>query len=134
MHDTSEVTTKDLRQFGIIMGIFIMLFFGLLIPWIWDFSSPTWPWIAAAVFIGVGLVLPIVLKPVYAVWMKLAHVLGWINTRLLLGIVFYFLVMPIGLLMRLFGGDPMHRKFDEKLASYRVKSKQPSVDHLEKPF
>ena len=134
MQHTIEATTSELRKFGVIMGVFIMLFFGLLIPWIWGFSSPTWSWIAAAAFIGLGLVLPVSLKPVFIVWMKLSHVLGWINTRLLLGIVFYCIVMPIGLVMRLFGTDPMHRKFDEKVKSYRVKSKQPSVDHLEKPF
>ena len=134
MQETTEVTNKELRQFGIIMGIFIMLFFGLLIPWIWGFAPPNWVWITAGSFIGVALVLPIILKPIYVVWMKLAHVLGWINTRLLLGIVFYAIVMPIGLLLRLFGKDPMRRKIDEKLDSYRIKSKQPSVDHLEKPF
>lgn len=134
MHETPEATTSELRKFGIIMGIFIMLFFGLLIPWIWDFSSPSWVWIASGTFIGLGLIVPITLKPVFIVWMKFAHVIGWINTRLLLSIVFYLIVMPIGLIMRLFGTDPMHRKFDEKVTSYRVKSKQPSVDHLEKPF
>lgn len=134
MLEDTQVTKKDLRQFGVIMGIFIVLFFGLLIPWIWSIAFPTWPWIAAAVFVVPALIIPVVLKPVYIVWMKFAHVLGWINTRLLLSIVFYLIVMPIGIIMRLFGKDPMHRRFDKSTDSYRIKSKQPSVDHLEKPF
>jgi len=52
----------------------------------------------------------------------------------LLSIVFYLIFLPIGLIMRLFGKDPMKRKFDKSTKTYRVKSKQPSVDHLEKPF
>ena len=132
--DSSKVSIKELRQFGVIMGVFIVLFFGLLIPWIWGLSFSTWPWIIASVFAGVALVLPVVLKPIYSVWMKLAHVLGWINTRLLLSLVFYLIILPIGVILRLSGKDPMHRKLDPELQTYRVKSKQPSIDHLEKPF
>jgi len=134
MQNSSEVTKKELRQFGIMMGSFLVLFFGLLIPWIWGIAFPAWPWIAAAVFIGTALVIPIVLKPIYVVWMKLSHVLGWINTKILLSIVFYLIFLPIGILMRLFGKDPMHRKLEKNVTTYRIKSKQPSVDHLEKPF
>jgi len=134
MQNSSEVTRKELRQFGIMMGSFLVLFFGLLIPWIWGIAFPTWPWIAAAVFIGTALVIPIVLKPIYVVWMKLSHILGWINTKILLSIVFYLIFLPIGMIMRLFGKDPMHRKLEKNVTTYRIKSKQPSVDHLEKPF
>ena len=132
--DSSKVSIKELRQFGVIMGVFIVLFFGLLIPWIWGLSFSTWPWIASAVFAGLAVVIPVVLKPIYSVWMKLAHVLGWINTRLLLSLVFYLIILPIGVILRLSGKDPMHRKLDPELQTYRVKSKQPSIDHLEKPF
>ena len=134
MQGTSGVTKKELRQFGTVMGIFLVLFLGLLIPWVWEFPFPVWPWIAAAVFIGSALIAPVLLKPIYIVWMKLSHVLGWINTKILLTIVFYVIFLPIGMIMRLLGKDPMHRKFDKSTKTYRIKSKQPSVDHLEKPF
>ena len=50
--------------------------------------------------------------------MKFAFVLGWINTRLILGIFFYLILTPVGLIMRLFGRDPLHRKLDRKATTY----------------
>lgn len=129
------VSKKDLRNFGLIMAGMFILIFGLLIPWIWSAASyPRWPWIVAAVFAVLGLATPAVLSPVYRIWMKIGHVLGWINTRIILGVVFYGMFMPMGFVMRLLGKDPMARKFDKNAKTYRVASKPPAADHLEKPF
>jgi len=134
MKNSLEVTKKELRQFGIMIGSFLVLFFGLVIPWKWGLNFPIWPWIAAVVFLGASLVLTIVLKLINVIWMKPSHVLGWINTKILLSIIFYLIFLPIGIIMRVVGKDPMHRKFDKNVTTYRIESKQPSVDHLEKPF
>jgi hypothetical protein len=125
---------RELRQFGLLMGGLLMLFFGLLIPWLWSFSYPQWPWIVGGVFIVWGLTLPRSLGPVYRLWMWIGGIFGWINTRILLGFVFYFIVLPTGLLVRLFGKDPMARSFDPNAASYRVKSTPPARENMEKPF
>ena len=130
----ANVTPKELRSFGLILAGGLCLFFGILIPWIWDFAAPMWPWIAGGAFAGLGLIAPVALKPLYKVWMLLGFILGWINTRLLLGLVFFILLMPTGLIMRLFGGDPMRRKPDAHLNSYRVESNKVPVERLEKPF
>lgn len=124
---------KQLRQFGLIMAGMITLFFALLIPWIWGIALPLWPWVVAGVFAAVALIAPGLLKPVYQVWMKIGHVLGWINTRLILGIVFFLIFVPVGLVMRLMK-DPMRRKLHEPVESYRVESKQPVTENLERPF
>lgn len=125
---------KDLRNFALIMGAMIGLFFGLLIPWIWDLAHRSWPWVVAGIFAVWGLILPVSLKPVFWIWMKIGHVLGWVNTRLLLSIVFYGLILPFGFFMRIFGKDPMSRAFDGKMQSYRVESEQPITQNLDKPF
>ena len=57
-----------------------------------------------------------------------------INTRLILGILFYGLFMPFGLVMRVFGKDPLHRKLDDKSASYRVKSRSVDRNNVEHPY
>ncbi len=65
------------------------------------------------------------IRPVYLGWMKFAFVLGWINTRILLGLFFYLVVTPIGLGMRLFGKDLLDEKIERSQASYwqkRVKT------------
>jgi len=71
---------------------------------------------------GVALLLawgaPRLMLPVFRAWMLLARGLLWVNTRLLLGIVFFLLVTPMGLLARLFRRDPMERRFDASAPTY----------------
>lgn len=61
----------------------------------------------AAVLSVLSVVAPSLLRPVYRGWMRFGEVLGWINTRIILTLVFFLVVTPIGLLMRLFGRSPM---------------------------
>lgn len=129
-----EPTKKDLRSFGLIFAAGICLIFGLFFPWVFDKPTPPWPWIVGGVSAGLGLTIPMALKPVYTVWMKIGHVLGWINTRIILGLVFFLFFFPLGFLMRLFGWDAMARKLDDSAGSYRVASKRAKPQQLEKPY
>ena len=133
MNTLKRPEPKQLRQFGLIMAGMIVLFFALLIPWIWGFEIPLWPWVLAGAFAVVAAAAPSLLRPVYTGWMKVGAVLGWINTRLILGIVFFLIFVPAGLVMRAVR-DPMRRRLNEPVSSYRIPSKQPVVDNLEKPF
>ncbi len=126
-------TSEELRKFGLIMGGMLILFFGLLIPWIWAFAWPLWPWVAAGVFTAVALIYPPALQPAYWLWMRMGMALGWLNTRILLGFVFYAIIMPIGFVVRLFH-DPLRRRLVGDKTSYRQASKQPKSENLERPF
>ena len=132
--DSMPVTTKQLRQFGFIMAGGLVVFFGLLIPWIWDRSYPLWPWIAAAVFAGTGLIYPKILTPIFHAWLKIGHILGWINTRIILGLVFFVIFFPVALILRIARKDPMARKYRPEERSYRIPSTSPPREQLEKPF
>lgn len=125
---------QELRKFGLIFAGFFSLFFGLLLPWIWDKSSPTWAWAVSGVFIVVALLFPAALKPVYILWMKIGAVLGWINTRIILGLVFFVLFAPIALFFRVIGRDPMQRKLESDALSYRKTSHHLPRDRMEKPY
>lgn len=57
-------------------------------------------------------------RALYAGWMEAAAPIGWTITRLILGAVYYLVLTPIGLLMRLFGKDPMNRNLDRTAATY----------------
>jgi hypothetical protein len=129
-----KLDASGYRKFGITTGIIVGLLFGLLLPWLFGFNYPLWPWIVLAVLAGLGLILPLSLQPVYIGWMKFGLVMNWINTRLILGIIFYLMFLPIGLIMRLFGKDPMRRKLDKELASYRVISEDEDRDNVERPY
>jgi len=90
----------------------------------------------AAGLLIVGLVLPVVLTPIYFPWMWLARILAFVNTHLLLGLVFYTLFTFIGLGMRLFGRDPLDRKLAPDQDSYWQR-REPSLlarEHYLKQF
>ena len=126
---------KGLRKFGFTTGAIIVVLFAFFFPWIFDVTiMPIWPWILAGLLWVPALLMPSVLRPVYTAWMKIGHGIGWVNTRIILGVLFYILVLPMGLIMRLFGKDPMTRKLDKSVSSYRVKSVSEPKDRLEKPF
>lgn len=84
------------------------------------YDRPAWPYIlaVAAFFLGCGLLFPRLLIPVEWLWMKLAFILGYIMTRIILTVAFYLVITPIGLLRQLFGKDPLKLKLDKKVESY----------------
>jgi len=137
MDTTTKNTTPDkqeLRKFGFIFAGMFILIFGLLLPWIWDKPWPTWPWIVAAVFIAPALIVPAALGPVYHLWMKIGLVLGWINTRIILGLVFFAIFAPVALAFRLFGKDMLRQRLDASATSYRIASEHLPRDRMEKPY
>ncbi len=135
--ETQAVTKTDLRKFGFIMGGMFALIFGLIFPWIAGRTSknwPIWPFIILAVFWLAALIYPEILRPANALWIKIGEVLGFINSRIILGIMFFLLILPIGLVLKLFGKDSMHRKFDDKISTYRKIVITRGKDHFNKPF
>lgn len=93
----------ELRSFGVTIGIILLLVAGFLFYKEKE-SFQIFLYIAGT-FIGFGLVIPIILKPIYIVWMTFAVVLGWFMTRVILSLLFYVIITPIGLIMRAFGKD-----------------------------
>ena len=132
-NNNTPLSKHELRKFGMITGTIFAVLFGLLFPWFLDRGSPYWPWIVATVLIVWALVQPVSLNPVYKSWMKIGLVLGWINTRIILSIMFYVIFMPIGLVMRIFGVDLLKRKLEDT-NTYRVESTQQNKEHIERPY
>lgn len=128
------MSKKELREFGLITGGILALLFGLLLPWLFDHAFPLWPWIAAGILWAWALLLPASLLPLYRAWMAVGNVLGWINTRIILAFLFYALFLPAGLIMKLLGKDPMNRKIDPSLKTYRVTHPHPEKNHVERPY
>ena len=94
---------RDIRSFGITMGIILFIISGLLMYYNKEIYQIIG--IIALTFVGLGLIIPVVLKPLYFVWMTFAAILGWVMTRVILSLVFYLIITPIGLLTRLIGED-----------------------------
>ena len=96
-------SNKDIKSFGITIGIILLVLSGLLMYHGKEFYQTIA--ILASAFIGLGLILPILLKPIYFMWMVFAAILGWIMTRVILSLVFYLIITPIGLITRIIGED-----------------------------
>ena len=96
-------SNEDIRSFGITIGIILFIISSLLIY----YNKESYQLIAivGSTFIVVGYVLPVLLKPIYLVWMTIAVILGWIMTRVIISVVFYLILTPISLITRLFGED-----------------------------
>lgn len=131
---TKPLTNKELRNFGLMMAGFIGVLFGLFFPWVFERPIPNWPWIVAAIFVVPAIVYPRILEPVFHGWMKFGGVIGWVNTRIILAVVFYAVFTPYSVALKLLGKDPLSRKLDKASKSYRVESKNPIREHMERPF
>ena len=134
---TTDIPVLDAagyRKFGLVTSAIAVGLFGISIPWLFSLQYPLWPWVLGGVLGSWSLVHPASLKPVYLGWMKFGNVMNWINTRLILGILFYGVFLPIGVGLRLLGKDPMRRTLDKNLPSYREESHDDTKEHLERPY
>jgi hypothetical protein len=134
MHEIPELDAKGLRHFALTTAAIVAALFGALLPWLLGLGWPLWPWVLAAVLAGWGLLKPATLRPVYRGWMRFGQLASLVMTPLVLGLVFFLLFLPIGLVMRLTGHDPMRRKLEPDADSYRVPSRPVAANSVEKPY
>ena len=124
---------KQLRSFGLILGGI----FGVIAAWPLIFhgaQARSWASVAAAGLIIPALVYPRGLYWIHKGWMALGHVMGWINTRIILGLVFYLIVTPIGFIRHAMGKDSMGKAFAPDAGSYRITRKVRSAAHLKRQY
>ena len=65
--------------------------------------------------------------------MFLGNILGWLNSRILLGLVYLTILVPLAMIMKLFSYDPLKKRNDIKKTSYKIKRNNPIID-LERIF
>jgi hypothetical protein len=113
---------RDLRKFGLLFLVILGLIAGFLA---WK-DSALWPWFGAGAFLAGlgGLAWPRGLAPFYKVWMTLAVVLGYIVSRLLLTILFYAVVTPLGLIIRLLGKDLLDLKMGDRESYWHLRPQE----------
>ena len=104
-------STKQLRQFA---GIWFPAFCGL-VGWSIGQKTGHWSeveigWVLAGLLSVGGLVLPALIRPIFVGLILLTFPIGWVVSHLLLGLIFYGLVTPIGYILRISGHDPLQLK------------------------
>ncbi len=120
---------KQLRQFGLIAFVAFFALAGL-IAWkngLFGFDFGAAGPVIMKVFLGLGaasgllaLIAPILLLPLYLALMILSYPIGFVISYVLMGILFYGLLTPVGLVFRIIGRDALKRKFDPDASSYYV--------------
>jgi len=133
-HVIPELDRKGLRDFGLLTGAIVAGLFGLFFPWALGASYPLWPWILFGILGGWALLLPDSLKPVYRGWMRFGLLLSRVTTPIIMGTVFFVVIAPVALILRIGRWDAMHRRLDPEVESYRVPSKETPKENLENPF
>ena len=128
-----EPSVRDLRSFGLIVcGAFSLI--GAW-PRMFRYEQPRLWAIVIALFLLVSAVIrPQLLRKVHHGWTILGNALGWINSKIVFGILFYVLFTPVRLIMKAAGRDPMNRAFDRNAASYRVVRRPRPASHMERQF
>lgn len=130
-----KVQKKDLRQFGIVLGV-ILSVFGTIHFFKHHATAYKWFFSFSAISFIFGIFFPMKLKPAFKVFTKIAHAIGWVNTRIILTVVYYAILTPIGVVLRVFGKDMLDAKIDKSAKSYWIERNQtkPSKENLTKQF
>ena len=113
---------KELRKFSIIL-FFAFDILGLLILWRRGDAGLILCGIGLALLLC-GLTLPKLLVYPYKGWMTLSLILGFLMSHLILSLMYYLVFTPIGVVMRIFGKDFLHKQFDKNATTYWIKKEQ----------
>ncbi|MEL6617216.1 MAG: SxtJ family membrane protein [Bacteroidota bacterium] len=123
-----DLSVRSLRSFGLVVG---GVFAGIALISAWRNGWTLTPLAMGFGGLGgtlmvLGALVPRILKPVYRAWMALAFALGYVMTRVILTLVFVFTVVPIGLIMRAIGKDPLAKAQDPEAESYWIHRDDPA--------
>lgn len=120
------------RSFGVTVGL-VCAAAGAVRLWRGHPSSGVVLAAVGGVLIAAGLVAPGTLRVPNRIWMRFAHVLGWINSRVLLTVFFFLVLAPAGILMRVLGRSPLQpRQAATNWSAYSVRRRDPK--HYERMF
>lgn len=122
-------TRKDLRKFGLSVGIVLMAIASVF----FYFDKPVFIYfgLIGAYLFMVGLFFPSTLKPFNRIWMTLAIVLGFISSRMILAVLFYIVLTPIGLIAKLVGKKFLALMYDHPSTTYWQKRSQSPNKHVD---
>jgi predicted membrane metal-binding protein len=111
------------RAFAVVFAI-VFAIVGLW-PWMFGGSPRWWALAVATGFVFVGAARPALLTPLNRLWMRFGLLLGYIVSPIALGVVYFLVLTPVGLLLRWRGGDPLRLKRRPDTASYWVPRQPP---------
>ena len=118
-----DVKISSNRSFGLVFFIVFLLIASY--PVIYNGEVRTWSLLISLIFLVLGLFNSKILSPLNKLWFKFGILLGKIISPLVMGMIFFFVVTPIGLIMRLMGKDVLNLKYNNKNKSYWIEKSGP---------
>ncbi len=115
-----DPTPRELRWFGPLLALFVGVVGGIAR---WQFDAPA---VSVVLWSGGGLLAAVYLSVppsrllIYRGWIYATYPIGWVVSHLVLAAVYYLVVTPIGLTMRLVGRDPLRRRFEREAETYWI--------------
>jgi hypothetical protein len=134
-------TPRELRQFGFIalaaFGLLGALLYWQVLPLARHLGGAAgtvaWVlWVVGLASAALSLVAPRANWPLYAGLMVIAYPIGWVLSHVILGLVFFGLITPLGLIFRLMGRDALHLRSNPRTGSYWVPARR--TESLESYF
>lgn len=131
-HKQKKFTSVELKNFGLLVGSV----FALISLWPLLYSLPlrSWAGVIAAVLILPAIMRPQFLTFFYRIWLNLAALLGWFNTRLILTLLYFLAVLPVALLLKALGKTPLHLSYNPAVQTYREPPEEISESNFEDQF
>jgi hypothetical protein len=105
----ARLSPKEGRKFGLTVGVAFLVLGGIS-RWRGHDTAPLVLWSLGGLLTVAGAVIPGQLGGVFRAWMGLAHLLSKVTTPIFMGVIYFVVIAPMGLVMRAFGKDPLaHR-------------------------
>ena len=131
MLSKSKIKISSNRNFGLVF--FIVFLIISLWPLIHGEPIRIWSIIVSFIFLILGLINSKFLSPLNRLWFKFGIILGAIVAPIVMGVVFFLVVTPIGVIMRIMGKDLLRKKYDKKKKTYWIKRGK-SVSTMKQQF
>jgi len=128
-----QITNKELKAFGLLMVWAFPLFIGVIAPWLLGKGLQWWTLIVSSFFLILAFTAPRAIYYPFRGWMFIGGIIGFINTRIILGLTFYLLIFPIGLVLRVFN-KLQFKKQNHGCSNYVNRTEQIMKEQLENPF
>lgn len=119
MNQIEIINKKKLREFGFTLGLGFPLLIGWIFPFITGHDFKSWTLFIGIPSLVLAIIYPEILRNPFKIWMKIGLLLGWLNSKIVFGMVFILILIPISFIMRILKYDPLRKRISKKRSTYR---------------
>jgi len=120
-----NLSPKQLKKIANIFAIIFLLI--AFYPNFFTYPQKPWAFFSAIIFFLSGNLYPQIWQKPYLYWMKIGQILAFINTKILLFLVFFFIITPLSFFMKIFQKNSLYQKYPKNKKTYWVSRNTPPV-------